>query len=145
MLRLALLLLPLLSSVRAEEPVQAGTTVLASNSVPASVLPHCLYGLDPHAQAVQPWPSGPEPVGYRLEPASRLHLLTWLGFESGDLVLAVNGHALGGAEHHFAARKATAGASHCAWTIRRLSTPTWSSTWPRATGNSRVSSRSSPS
>jgi hypothetical protein len=119
MLRLALLLLPLAPSVRAEDPVRAEPPVLASGQVPASVLPHCLYGLDPHAQAVQPWPSGPNPVGYRLEPASRLHLLTWLGFEAGDLLLAVNGHALGGAEHHFAARKATAGAASCAWTVQR--------------------------
>jgi hypothetical protein len=83
------------------------------------VLPHCLYGLDPHDASVEPWPSGPEPQGYRVAPSSRLHLLSWLGFQGGDIVTAVNDLPLGSAERHYAARQATREATTCFWSVHR--------------------------
>jgi hypothetical protein len=112
MMRLAFLLLPLLSPSLAQDRA-------AAIRLPSTVLPHCLYGLDPHDPAVQPWPKGPAPVGYRLDPATQLHLLTWLGFQPGDLLTAVNGQPLGGAENHFSARKATDRDATCTWTVQR--------------------------
>ncbi len=100
-----------------------GPDVLASTSLPAHVLPHCLYGLDPHDKAVQAWPAGPLPRGYRVAPSTQLHLLSWLGFREGDIIASVNDLPLGTAEHHYAARLATQGATHCRWSILRDDLP----------------------
>jgi hypothetical protein len=105
--------------LRAQEAEFSTATVLASTTMPETVLPHCLFGLDPHDQAVQPWPKGPEPSGYRIDPSTPLHLLTWLGFARGDILTAVNGSTLGTAEHHYLARQSTHGADSCSWTVQR--------------------------
>ncbi|MFH1464549.1 MAG: hypothetical protein ABIO70_09185 [Pseudomonadota bacterium] len=86
---------------------------------PAQVLPHCLYGLDPHDEAVRPHPGGPHPRGYRVRPPGALHLLAFLGFERGDLLTAVNGLPLGTAEQGFAARRALEGVDACRWAVER--------------------------
>ncbi len=113
--------LPLLSCAPAQAEPRSGTTapVVASTSLPSQVLPHCLYGLDPHDQAVQAWPAGPDPQGYRLEPSTPLHLLSWLGFRDEDILTGVNGLPLGSAEHHYVARLATQAATHCRWEVLR--------------------------
>jgi len=122
MMRLfALLALPPL--LASEPSAPEAPTVVASTAVPAQVLPHCLFGLDPHDSAVQAWPAGPEPTGYRVEPSSRLHLLAWLGFEDGDILTAVNDLPLGSAERHYAARQATQQATTCRWSILRDDLP----------------------
>jgi hypothetical protein len=125
MFRLAVLLMalnPITSAAQDHEPA-ADPPVLSSTSLPASVLPHCLYGLDPHDQAVQPWPKGPEPRGYRVTPSTHLHLLGWLGFEAGDILTSVNEQPLGSAEDHFQARRVTQDARTCRWGILRAETP----------------------
>ncbi len=116
-------MLALLPLFAARESSPSATEPSASVSLPAQVLPHCLYGLDPHAAAVQPWPTGPEPRGYRLEPSSPTHLLSWLGFRKDDVLTAVNDQPLGTAEHHYAARQATQAATTCRWSIQREGQP----------------------
>lgn len=101
--------LALLASLRAVEPPV----------FPAQVLPDCTHGLDPHDPAVQPWPRGPAPEGYRLSPPSQLHLLAFLGFVRDDLLLAVNDLPLGSAARLDAAWRATEGAAACRWRVRR--------------------------
>jgi hypothetical protein len=118
MIRLSALL-ALLPLRGPEAPSATAAAPLASRALPAAVLPHCLYGLDPHDSSVQPWPKGPEPQGYEIELSSRLHLLSWLGFQRGDIVTAVNEQPLGSAEHHYAARQATREATTCRWRVTR--------------------------
>jgi hypothetical protein len=122
-MKITLLLLPLsLASgtpVHAEGEAVPPAPVLSATELPATVLPHCLYGFDPHDPIVEPWPQGPQPTGYRLSSPLELHLLRWLGFEAGDVVTAVNGQPLGSAERHYAARKATQGATTCSWSVLR--------------------------
>ncbi len=115
-------LLALLSLADAQEQ-PAGPPVLSSTALPVQVMPHCLYGLDPHAAAVEAWPNGPEPRGYRVEPGSPLHLLRWLGLLEGDVITAVNGEPLGTAERHYAARQATHAATTCRWSVLRGDQP----------------------
>lgn len=86
---------------------------------PAQVLPHRLHGLDPPDDAVLPHPGGPHPRGYRVKPPDALHLLSFLGFERGDLLTAVNGMPLGSAEQGHAARGALEGVTACRWTVER--------------------------
>jgi hypothetical protein len=84
--------------------------------LPDRLLPHCLYGLDPHANGVMVRLRG-EP-GYRLR-LGPFDLRAWMGFQNGDTLLAVNGHTLGGPEDWFEARKVVEGVRECDWTVVR--------------------------
>ncbi len=113
------LLATLSTALHAQEDSSVQLATERRATFPSSVLPHCLYGFDPHDPAIQPWPKGPVPDGYRLTPISKLHLLAQLGFEKDDLVITINGFALGTAERHFLARRGIQDAQTCRWEIRR--------------------------
>ncbi len=124
---LATTLLAALGCAPIEAPVQPLSAPPAPPTIPpaftidlpAPLLPHCLYGLDPHDEAVRPHPRGPAAQGYRISPGNRLHLLRYLGFERGDLLRSVNGAPLGTAERYYAARQAIEGHTTCSWLLLR--------------------------
>lgn len=116
---LLLLLLPAALHAQEGEEAPAAPEAAPAIDLPSAVLPHCLYGFDPHDQAVRPWPKGPVPEGYLLNPSSKLHLLALVGFEAEDVVVSVNGYPVGTAERHYEARRAVQGTFDCAWEVRR--------------------------
>lgn len=100
------------------------------------LLPHCLYGLDPHANGVLTRLQ--DAPGYGLRVAA-FDLRAWMGFQTGDTLVEVNGHRLGGAEDWYRARQGVEGARLCDWTILRDGRTThlyaWREESPRVIGD----------
>ena len=89
----------------------------ARAEVPAVILPHCLWGIDPHLQGVEVVDGG-----YLLS-MSGAHALRYAGFEDGDEVQGVLDLPLGTAADWAAARTASAGVTECWWTVQRDGSP----------------------
>jgi hypothetical protein len=91
--------------------------------ISAAILPHCLYGIDPHARGVHV-NNGDDPTALTVRPQG-LHALRLAGLMERDRVRTVNGFPLGTPEQWVEAWNGTRNVPTCIWEVTTTAKIPW--------------------